>query len=373
MSRRIFDFRLPISDLGKYHLRRREGNATEAAASNPLRRSRLAFRSATKNRKSEILAALLFVALAMTGCSHRDPNTLVVYSAGPRGLADWLCAAFEKKSGVRTKLFTATTGEIMAKLMAEQYHPHADVVILASPTAAEVLKAEDMLARLPEGLPARPDWTTPYYAGTAASALGIAMRQDRHDPSLEWSDIFSGKFAGSLIMPSPSQSGTSGEFVIAFHMAMGDTFWNGLKEAKKRGLQISGPNSQALTGLVLRSHDAVLASADYLVFRQIEKGEPLVMHFPASGCPLISRPIAILKDSPVFEHAADFVRFCFTTGAQTRIAAEHLIPADPEVPISPVRQKAGRVTALPFDVAGALREQRKALMRFKYEIEKPAR
>jgi len=316
---------------------------------------------------------LLLLSLLFSGCEQRDPNTLVVYAAGPRSLAEWLCQTFEKETGRKTKLYSATTGEVMAKLMAEKYHPQADVVILASPTAAEALKQEKMLLSLPSGLPTRPEWSNEFYAGTAASALGIAVRKDQFDPNLEWADVFSGKFQGKMLMPSPQQSGTSGEFIIAFSGKMGDAFWQGLKNAKQHGLQISGPNSQALNGLILRSHDAVLASADYLVFKQIEKGEPLAMHFPASGCPVIPRPIAILKGTINQEAADAFVRFCFSPEAQQRIAAEHLLPADPGVPLSPLRQQAEMAAAMPYDVATALAAQRDTLMRFKYEVEKKVR
>ncbi|MFA7233006.1 MAG: extracellular solute-binding protein [Terrimicrobiaceae bacterium] len=313
------------------------------------------------------------IGAVLSGCGQqRDSNTLVIYAAGPRSLAEWLCANFEKETGRKTKLYSATTGEVMAKLMAEQYHPQADVAILASPTAAEVLKQQKMLLPQPSGLLSRPEWSDKdgYYIGTAASALGIAMRRDQYDPALEWADIFSGKFKGKLLMPSPQQSGTSGEFIVAFSEKMGDQFWNGLIDAKKHGLQVSGPNSQALNGLVLHAQDAVLASADYLVFKQIEKGEPLVMHFPASGCPVIPRPIAILKGT-VNRAAADaFVKFCFSSEAQKRMAEEHLIPAGPQIPLSSIRQQAEPITAMPYDVAAAVRDQPAALMRFKYEVEK---
>ena len=320
------------------------------------------------------LLILAFI-LMLAGCEKRNANVLVVYAAGPRSLAEWLCQTFEKETGRKTRLYSATTGEVMAKLMAEKYHPQADVVILASPTAAEALKQEKLLLPLPPGLLSRPEWTDKdrYYMGTAASAVGIAMRKDQYDPALEWTDIFSGKFQGRLLMPSPQQSGTSGEFIIAFSLKMGDAFWDGLKNAKKHGLQISGPNSQALSGLVLHSHDAVLASADYLVFKQIEKGEPLVMHFPASGCPVIPRPIAILEGTVNREASDAFVRFCFSSQAQKRLAEEDLIPADPATPLSPLRQNAEPVAALPYDVSAALAVQREVLMRFKYEVEKTMR
>jgi len=318
------------------------------------------------------LIVAVCMAATLPGCSERDADSLVVYSAGPRSLADWVCREFEKKTGVSTELYSATTGEIMAKLQAEEFRPQADVVILASPTAGEALKDQGMLARLPEGLKVRREWSDAdgYYAGTGACALGIALREGSASRDLEWEDIWEGRFPGAFIMPSPSQSGSSAEFVIAFDIVEGERFWEGLRMAKRTGLQVSGPNSQALTGLVLRSHEAVLAAADYLVFRQIAEGEPLVIRYPTSGCPVISRPIGILDGAHNPKGAAEFVRFCFSPEVQTKIAAEQLLPADPGVPLSPERMNAGTLNPMPYDVAKAKTHQREALRRFQMEIEK---
>lgn len=319
------------------------------------------------------VVGLIALAVVLNACRKASSDTeVVVYSAGPRGLAEWVCAEFEAASGLRTRLFCATTGEVMAKLQAEEFFPQADVVVLASPTAAEALKLQGLLSPLPADLPVRPDWTDPdgTYTGTSACALGIALRADEEAENLEWSDLLDGTFEGRTIMPSPSQSGTSNEFLVAFHLAKDEAFWTGLEDARNRGLQITGPNNQALTSVVLGAHDAVMAAADYLVFRQIERGEPIVMHFPASGSPVIPRPIAILADAPNGRGAEAFVRFYFSPEVQARVAAEHLIPADPAVPLSEQRQLAGEVIAMPFDAAAASAAQRGVLRRFQYEIAK---
>lgn len=289
---------------------------------------------------------------------------------GPRSLAEAVCSAFERQTSIRVRLHVAPTGELMAKLMAEEYHPRADVVVLASPTAAELLRERDMLSPLPGELAAREEWSNPWYAGTAASAVGIALRAEDADGLREWADFFNGKYSGRLLMPSPAQSGTSCEFILCFQQIHGENFWKELGEAKRNGLQVSGPNSQALTGLIFGSHDAVLAAADYLVFKQIAKGEPLAMHFPKSGSPMIPRPIAILKGAANPGAAEAFVRFYLSRQSQERVAAEHLIPADIDVPLSAIRRQAKGISPLMYEAESALRQQRAALRRFQSEVER---
>ena len=322
--------------------------------------------------------ALATYSLMATGCGHsqKENTTLVVYAAGPRELAETICKEFEKREKVQTLLFSATTGEIMAKLKAEELRPRADVVILAGQTAAQVLKEQGALARLPEGeyLHLHPEWNDPEgrYVATGACALGVAMRREHYDPNLDWKDIFNGAITGRMIMPSPSQSGSSAEFVVGFDLASPDLFWKGISSVKAHGLQVSGPNNQALTSLVMGAHEAVLGAADYLVFRQIEKGEPLVMHFPPSGCPLSLRPIGILATSTHQETAGRFVQFCLSPDMQKEAAAVHLLPADPKVEVSPLRKSAAPLHALLTDVQAACRKQESVLSKFRAEIEQGA-
>lgn len=145
------------------------------------------------------LGALL---LGSAGCHQAAPDkVLVVYAAGPRELAESMCKDFEKQSGVTTRLFSATTGEIMAKLKAEEFQPQADVVILAGQTAAQVLKEEGSLARLPKGdyLKLNPQWNDPegYYAATGACALGLAVRKNHDRNALDWQEVFDGAISGN--------------------------------------------------------------------------------------------------------------------------------------------------------------------------------
>ena len=70
---------------------------------------------------------------------------VTVYMPSPAGLADKLAAAFTEKTGVEVELFQGTTGEILARLEAEQANPVADVVILASWPDGLSMKADGQL------------------------------------------------------------------------------------------------------------------------------------------------------------------------------------------------------------------------------------
>lgn len=69
----------------------------------------------------------------------------------PAGLADEVAAGFTAKTGVEVEVFQGTTGEILARLEAEEANPVADVVILASWSDGLAMKADDkIMSYVPE-------------------------------------------------------------------------------------------------------------------------------------------------------------------------------------------------------------------------------
>ena len=102
---------------------------------------------------------------------------VTVYMPSPAGLADKLAAAFTEKTGVEVEQFQGTTGEILARLEAEQANPVADVVILASWSDGLSMKADGQLVSY---TPANADKVNEGWIdsdnmlfGSSASAVGV--------------------------------------------------------------------------------------------------------------------------------------------------------------------------------------------------------
>ena len=102
---------------------------------------------------------------------------ITVYMPSPAGLADKLAAAFTEKTGVAVEQFQGTTGEILARLEAEQANPVADVVILASWSDGLSMKAD---GKLESYVPANADKVNDGWIdsdnmlfGSSASAVGV--------------------------------------------------------------------------------------------------------------------------------------------------------------------------------------------------------
>jgi len=322
---------------------------------------------------SRLLLGLLL--LGLVGCSRpADERRLVVYAAGPKALADAACEVFTRETGIPTELFTATTGQIMAKLEAEKYRPRADVVIFASLLAAEALKRDGLLeAYRPAFIEdTSVDWHDPdgFYHTTAAAAVGVAFREDTVVPGMNWPDFLDGTFPGRVMMPSPTRSGSAGDFLLTFLQNYPDESLELFKEARRQGVEITGANNQALTSLMIGAHQAVFAAVDYLVLEKIASGEPLVMDYPGGVAPLIFRPIAIMKSTRQPEAAKQFVDLFFGEEVQQVVASLHLLPARSSVPVSEVRARFPLGSEMPIDPVAALESQRRVLNKFQYEVER---
>src|SRR5699024_1466552 len=110
-------------------------------------------------------------------------DTVIVYTAGPQGLAEDILEGFEASTEIKVEQFQATTGKILGRLEAEKSNPVADVVVLASWPSAVGLKEDGLTMAYPEAAHSdmlQPNWKDAdhHLFGYSASALGITYNTD---------------------------------------------------------------------------------------------------------------------------------------------------------------------------------------------------
>ena len=116
------------------------------------------------------------------------------YSANPQGLTDALVEAFQDRTGVTVNVFAGTTGEVTAKIKAEEANPQADVVYLASWNAANKQAQTGALESYkPENIQdANADWNADddTFHGRDGSALALVANTDVvSDIPTDWEDL----------------------------------------------------------------------------------------------------------------------------------------------------------------------------------------
>lgn len=260
---------------------------------------------------------------------------VTVYMPSPSGLADKLAAAFTEKTGVEVEQFQGTTGEILARLEAEQANPVADVVILASWSDGLNMKADGQLESY---TPAEADkinvgWidADDTLFGYSASAVGVIYNTTVvPELSADWSELSDAKYKDMIAIPDPEKSGACKDFLAGLVTGTenGEEIMQGWAD---NGLTVPGANKAALEAVTTGEKGILIAGVDYNAYSSMKKGEPLNIYYPASGTVVNPRPAMILKTAPNMDNAKAFVDFLFSDEAQKLVADAYLLPGRSDV------------------------------------------
>ena len=275
---------------------------------------------------------------AQTETESAEPKLsgkVTVYMPSPAGLADKLAATFTEKTGVEVEQFQGTTGEILARLEAEQANPIADVVILASWSDGLSMKAGDKLVsytpanaeKINEG------WidSDNMLFGSSASAVGVIYNTTViPELNADWSELADAQYKDTIAIPDPEKSGACKDFLAGFVTGTQDGEAV-LQSWADNGLTVPGANKAALEAVTTGEKGILIAGVDYNAYSSMSKGEPLNIYYPASGTVVNPRPAMILKTAPNMENAKAFVDFLFSDEAQQLVADAYLLPGRSDV------------------------------------------
>lgn len=291
-----------------------------------------------KKRVVSLLLALC-LSLGFVVCADADESKLsgkvTVYMPSPAGLADKLAAAFTEKTGVKVEQFQGTTGEILARLEAEQANPMADVVILASWSDGLSMKADGQLVSY---VPAHADkindgWidSDNMLFGSSASAVGVIYNTTIvAELNADWSELANEAYKDLIAIPDPEKSGACKDFLagLVTGVADGEAI---LQSWADNGLTVPGANKAALEAVTTGEKGILIAGVDYNAYSSMAKGEPLNIYYPASGTVVNPRPAMILKTAPNMDNAKAFIDFLFSDEAQKLVADAYLLPGRSDV------------------------------------------
>lgn len=275
--------------------------------------------------KTRFLAAILAVA---AGTAHAD---VTVYSAGPGVLIKSLAAGFAAKTGIKTNVFQATTGKVMARLEAEASNPVADVVISASWGTATQFAEEGLLLDYDSPNAATvPDYLKiPGAVAQGVAGLVIAWNPTSGTPKpADWADLSKPEYKDLVTLPDPAASGGTYTLVEAF-VANGMT--DVLQGLADNGAIVAGANKAALNPVLQGAKAGVFAGVDYITMAAAAKGESIEAIFPASGTVVAPRPMMILKSTRNEADAKAFYDYVLSEEGQAMVATVFLMPSRTDI------------------------------------------
>ncbi|TVP90641.1 ABC transporter substrate-binding protein [Alkalibacterium sp.] len=313
--------------------------------------------------------------LLISACAAADGSDepLVVYSAGPGGLAESLAEGFTQETGREVDLFQSTTGSVVGRLEAEMDNPAADVVILASWPSGMDLMERELLHTYADAENAdllNEGWNGDNQLfGYSASALGITYNTELIEQAGEdWADYTDEEFNGLVAMPDPSESGSALDFIAGYLSDQGDSGWALFEELVENDLEVAGANRPALDSVINGANGVVLAGVDYMAYSVMEQGEPIDIHYASSGTVVNPRPAMILDSSERKEAAEQFIDYLLSDGAQEIVADDYLLPGRSDIDAHPDRVPFEDINELDIDWEWMMEEQENINERFQESI-----
>ncbi|WP_062052210.1 ABC transporter substrate-binding protein [Bacillus sp. JCM 19034] len=288
--------------------------------------------------------------------TNTSNDTLTLYTAGPAGMAERLAEVFTEETGIKVDMFQGTTGDVLGRLEAEESNPLADVVVLASlPPAVDFKEKGLSVAYESEYADSLHDgWYDEdfHFYGFSASALGLSYNTNLvSEPPTDWSDLTADEYNGQLAIPDPTQSGTARDFIAAFINQEDESGWELFEQLKENGLKMEGANNPALQTVISGANSIVMAGVDYMVYNNMENGEPVDIIFPESGTMITPRPAFILESSQNLDAAKQYIDFILSDKGQEIVADAYLIPARFDIEPADIRVGIEEIPTLDYDWA----------------------
>ena len=204
-----------------------------------------------------VLAAIAAAVWVSAGASASKP-TLVVYSA--QGYDSAVVKAFQKATGIPTKLDDNSTGPLLTQIEASKNNPNWSVLWVDGDTAFAGLDKQGMLLK---GWEPSVKWNSlgsrvvpkdKSYVPTHVTFMAAVVYDSTKvtAPPTSWQQLLLPKWKGVVGMNDPSQSGPTFPFIAGMMQLLGgvskgESFFSKLKA---NGLVINptnGPTLQALT------------------------------------------------------------------------------------------------------------------------------
>ncbi len=250
-------------------------------------------------------------------------GTLRLYSTVTQETVDTVIAAYgERHPEVEVELFRAPTGELNARVAAEQRDGEiqADLFWLTDPLSMQTFDAQGLLAEwTPVEVDAVPaEYRTERSWGTRLLNLVIVHRAGLDPAPTSWDDLTDPAYQGAVAVPDPGFAGSAfgalGYFAerdggLDFYRALAD---NGAVQVRSPGEVTTGVAEGRFAAGITLDADARAAA---------EAGSPVELVVPEPGAIAVYSPIAVLDTSANREAAESFVDFTLSPAAQEAIAA----------------------------------------------------
>ncbi|MEO7760329.1 MAG: ABC transporter substrate-binding protein [Casimicrobiaceae bacterium] len=319
------------------------------------------------------LGALAIAALAFGSFAARAADTLNVYSIWPENWARPMFEEFKKATGIEVNFVRFSSGEALARVIAEKNNPRVDV-LFGGPveTFAAGIKEgifEPYRPATYDKLPARFKDKDGYWVAIADDPL-VFMSSNKFlkDANLKapasWNDLLNPAYKNMLQMADARTSGTAVTRIFSVLEVNGRDETKAFDYMKKLR-----PNVQLYTksggGGTLPVGLGQAGAGIFFIVDALDtkaKGYDVTISFPSEGIGTAAEAIALLKGAKNPAQAKKLIDWASSPAMQSQFATHKInfVPAHPDVPVEASlaeRLKGAKIFPIDAEYAGANRKR----------------
>ncbi len=319
------------------------------------------------------LAVLLLALAALATAPARAAETVNVYSIWPENWARPMFEEFEKATGIKVNFVRFSSGEALARVIAEKTNPRVDV-LFGGPveTHAAGIKEGVFESYKPPAfgvLPARFKQAEGQWVAIADDPLVFMsnnkfLKENNLKPPASWEDLLHPAYKNMLQMADARTSGTAVTRIFSILEVNGRDETRAFEYMKKLR-----PNVQLYTksggGGTLPVGLAQAGAGIFFIVDALDtkaKGYDVAISFPKEGIGTAAEAIALLKGAKNPELGKKLIDWAASPAMQGLFAKYKInfVPAHPDVKVEPSLGevlKGAKIFPIDAEYAGANRKR----------------
>ncbi len=343
--------------------------------------------------KKHLILVLIFslVALLITGCGGGESKpadksaapakaeTINIYTIWPEKYSSAVFAAFTKETGIKVNFLRFSSGEALARIVAEKGNPQVDVLFggPADTFAAGVEQGvfEAYAPKSADKIPAKFKDPKNFWVGVAVDPISFMFNnkflKEKNIPApTSWDELLNPAFKNGLQTADARTSGTAISRILSLTYVMGEDKAYDYQKKLHQNVQMytkSGgggtlpiANGQAVGGIFFLV-DSLETKA---------QGYDVVVSYPKEGVAYAVEAMAMIKGAKQPELAKKFLDWASTADMQKLYETNKIffIPTNPDVKVTDPALDMSKVKFVEVDILKAGKDRQHLVDRWINEV-----